>query len=261
MKAFEKIISMPIQGRTLKKPREEGITMVIDSGLGLREALDLAEMAGNFIDYVKLGFGTCRLVDKELIKKKIGIYLEHNIDVYPGGTLLEVALVQGVIEDFLDEAKNLGFSAIEVSDGTVTMSDEQRTEVIRKARERGFKVLAEVGKKDIAKDLGGEAYALGVDRDLKLGVSKVIIEAREAGRGIGIYDDKGEVKVEKLEVITRKLDVKNLIFEAPNKSQQVYLILKFGPNVNLGNIHPHDVIPLEALRQGLRGDTLKTVYK
>jgi len=261
MNAFEKVVSMPISGRSMKKPREEGITMVIDTGLGIREAQDIAEIAGDYIDYIKLGFGTSRVVNEELLKKKISIYREHNIDVYPGGTLLEIAIAQGVLEKFLDEAKKLGFSAIEVSDGTITISDEQRAEAIRKARERGFKVIAEVGKKDIARDLNAEAIIRGIQRDLKLGVSKVIIEAREAGKGIGIYDEKGEVRVDKLEAIIREVDVKNLIFEAPNKNQQTYLILRFGPNVNLGNVHPDDVIPLEALRQGLRSDTLRTVYK
>jgi len=260
MYAFERIVSIPILGRTTK-PRTEGITMVIDNGLGLRAAQDLVETSGSYIDYIKLGFGTSRLVNEELLKKKIAVYREHNIDVYPGGTLFEVALAQGVLDKFLSYAKEMGFSAIEVSDGTITMSDEQRVESIRKAREYGFKVIAEVGKKDVMKDLSGEAYATGIQRDLKLGVFKVIVEARASGRRIGIYDEKGEVKKDKLEAVIKDVDVKNLIFEAPNKNQQVYLIMKFGPNVNLGNIKPDDVIPLETLRQGLRGDTLKTVYK
>lgn len=261
MSAFERVISMPIPGRTMKKPRKEGITMVIDNGLGLREAQDLAETAGDYIDYIKLGFGTSRLINEELIKKKTLLYREHDIDVYPGGTLLEAAIAQGVLDEFLDEAKKLGFSAIEVSDGTISMSNTQRFEVIEKARQRGFKVITEVGKKDIANDLRGEALAMGVKRDIKHGVSKVIIEARASGRGIGIYDEKGGVRADKLETVIKEVDVKNLIFEAPNKNQQVYLISKFGSNVNLGNIRPSDLIPLETLRQGLRGDTMKTVYK
>ncbi len=261
MSAFKKVISMPIPVRTMKKPRDEGVTMVIDNGLGLREAQDLAETAGDYIDYIKLGFGTSRLINETLLKKKILLYREHNIDVYPGGTLFEVALAQGVLDEFLDEAKKLGFSAIEVSDGTITMSDTQRFEAVKKARECGFKVITEVGKKDRARDLGGEAYEMGVKRDLEHGVSKVIIEARASGRGIGIYDEKGGVREDKLETIIKGVAAKNLLFEAPNKDQQVYLILKFGSNVNLGNIRPDDVLPLETLRRGLRGDTLKTVYK
>lgn len=260
MYAFSKTISTPMSGRTVK-PRIEGITMVIDTGLGLREACDLAEIAGDYIDYIKLGFGTSRLINEEILKKKIATYREHNIDVYPGGTLLEIALAQGVLEKFLNEAKRLGFSAIEVSDGTITMSSEQRTDVIKKARELGFKVITEVGKKDVAKDLSGDEYAMRINGDLKLGATKVIVEAREAGKGIGIYDEDGEVREDKLKTIIEKVDVKNLIFEAPNKNQQLYLIRKFGINVNLGNIQPRDVIPLETLRQGLRSDTLRTVYK
>jgi len=261
MKAFENVISIPLSIRFPNKPRKEGITMVIDKGLGLREAQDLVEVARDYIDYIKIGFGTSRLVDEELLKKKIALYRENDIDVYPGGTLFEVAFAQGSLVKFLDEAKKLGFSAIEVSDGTITMSDSERYRAVEEAYKRGFKVISEVGKKDVAKDLTGEAYLLSIKKDLEHGISHVIIEARESGRRIGIYDEKGEVREDKLEIIIRDIDIKNLIFEAPNKNQQVYLILKFGPNVNLGNVQPTDIIALEALRQGLRGDTLKTVYE
>jgi len=165
-----------------------------------------------------------------------------------------------VIDEFLDEAKKLGFDAIEVSDGTITMSYEQRRDIINKALKRGFRVISEVGKKDRARDLRGEAYAEGIKRDLKLGVFKVIVEARASGKGIGIYDESGGIRADKLETILKEVDVKDIIFEAPNKNQQVYLLLRFGCNTNLGNIRPQDVIPVEALRQGLRGDTMKTVY-
>jgi len=260
MYAFERIVSTPIPGRTTK-PRKEGITMVIDNGLGLRAAQDLVETSADYIDFIKLGFGTSRLINEELLRKKIAIYREHNIDVYPGGTLFEIAFAQGALDKFLNYAKEIGFSTIEVSDGTITMSNEERANAIKKAQEYGFKVIAEVGKKDITRDLSGEAYAEGIKRDLELGVFKVIVEARASGKGIGIYDEKGEVRKDKLETIVREVDVKNLIFEAPNKNQQVHLILNFGSNVNIGNVRPEEVVPLEALRQGLRGDTLKTVYK
>lgn len=258
---FEKEISMPIQGRTMKKPRDEGITMIIDTGLGSSEARDLCEIAGDYIDYVKVGFGTARLINEEVMKKKIALYREYNIDVYPGGTLFEIALAEGAVDGFLEQAKRIGFTTIEISDGTISMSDEQRSDAIKKASKLGFKVISEVGKKDAAIDLAGEAYARGIKRDLELGALKVIIEARESGKRIGIYDEKGEIREDKLKTMTEGVEIKNLMFEAPNKDQQVYLILKFGSNVNLGNIHKKDIIPLEALRQGLRGDTLRTVYK
>ncbi|MEM0368020.1 MAG: phosphosulfolactate synthase [Thermosphaera sp.] len=256
---FENVISYPITGRLIKKPRNEGLTMVIDTGLGVRYAQDLVEIAGEYIDFIKLGFGTSRLINIDIIKKKISIYRDYSIDVYPGGTLLEVAFIQGKLYEFLDEANNIGFTAIEVSDGTIPINDEQRVEIIEAAKERGFKVITEVGKKDATRDLTSAEYVKAIKRDLDLGVFKVIVEAREAGRGVGIYDEKGDVREDKLWTIVKDIDVRNLIFEAPNRNQQVYLILKFGPNVNLGNIHPNDVIPLEALRRGLRADTLKTL--
>lgn len=261
MHAFENIISFPITNRSMKKPRSEGLTMVIDTGLGIRYAQDLVEVAGEYIDFIKLGFGTSRLINADIIKKKISIYRDHSIEVYPGGTLLEVAFMQGKLHEFLDEAYSIGFTAIEVSDGTISINENQRVDIIKAAKERGFKVITEVGKKDVSKDLTPLEYAKAIRKDLELGVFKVIIEAREAGRGVGIYDEKGDIREEKLWTIIKDIDHRNLIFEAPNRNQQVYLLLKFGPNVNLGNIHPNEVIPLEALRRGLRADTLKTLIR
>jgi phosphosulfolactate synthase len=261
MRAFEKIISIPLKGRILNKPRSDGITMVIDTGLGLNAAKDLVQTASEYIDIIKLAFGTSRLIQENIVKKKIKLYNEYEIDVMPGGTFLEVAFVQGKLIDYLTEAKKLGFTAIEVSDGTISISDEDRSKIIKEAYNQGFKVLAEVGKKMKEEDLTGEEIAEGIKRDLELGVFKVIIESREAGKGIGFYDESGGIIEQKLEVAIKGIDVKNILFEAPHKNQQVYFIKRFGPNVNLGNIQPNEVIPLEALRQGLRADTLKLVYK
>jgi len=261
MRAFEKIISIPLKGRILNKPRSDGITMVIDTGLGLNAAKDLVQTASEYIDIIKLAFGTSRLIQENIVKKKIKLYNEYEIDVMPGGTFLEVAFVQGKLIDYLTEAKKLGFTAIEVSDGTISISDEDRSKIIKEAYNQGFKVLAEVGKKMKEEDLTGEEIAEGIKRDLELGVFKVIIESREAGKGIGFYDESGGIIEQKLEVAIKGIDVRNILFEAPHKNQQVYFIKRFGPNVNLGNIQPNEVIPLEALRQGLRADTLKLVYK
>jgi len=261
MRAFEKIVSIPLKGRILNKPRSDGITMVIDTGLGLNAAKDLVQTASEYIDIIKLAFGTSRLIQENIVKKKIKLYNEYEIDVMPGGTFLEVAFAQGKLIDYLTEAKKLGFTAIEVSDGTISISDEDRSKIIKEAYNQGFKVLAEVGKKMKEEDLTGEEIAEGIKRDLELGVFKVIIESREAGKGIGFYDESGGIIEQKLEVAIKGIDVKNILFEAPHKNQQVYFIKRFGPNVNLGNIQPNEVIPLEALRQGLRADTLKLVYK
>ena len=261
MKAFERAFSIPLSGRIVQKPREKGITMVVDEGLGFRAAQDLVEVAADYIDIIKLGFATSRLVDRDLVKRKVALYREHEIDVMPGGTSFEIAVAQNSLDEFLEEAEELGFSMIEVSDETVTMSDERRFAAIRAAREHGFKVVSEVMRKPREGDLTGEVYAEGIKRDLREGVFKVVVKARGGGEGAGIYDESGEVRASKLDAIVKSVNVDDLIFEAPLRNQQVYLILKFGPNVNLGNIHPEDVIPCECLRQGLRRDTLRTVYK
>ncbi|MEM2178258.1 MAG: phosphosulfolactate synthase [Candidatus Methanomethylicaceae archaeon] len=261
MKAFERIVSFPLKGRILDKPRDEGITMVIDTGLGLNAIKDLVEVAGDYIDIIKLAFGTSRLISENIIKKKVKMYHEYEIDVMPGGTFLEIAFAQGKLIDYLIEAKRLGFTAIEVSDGTITISNEDRSKIIKEAYNQGFKVIAEVGKKMKEEDLTAEEIAEGIKRDIELGVFKVIIESREAGKGIGFYDETGEIIEQKLDAAIKGIDIKNILFEAPHKNQQVYFIKRFGPNVNLGNIQPNEVIPLEALRQGLRADTLKLVYK
>ncbi|MDW8044416.1 MAG: phosphosulfolactate synthase [Nitrososphaerota archaeon] len=259
--SFVDIVKIPIAGRT-KKPRESGLTMVIDKGLGLRQTQDLVEIAGDHIDIVKLAFGTSRLCPEEVVKKKIEVYKAQNIYVMPGGTFLEVVVAQGVLDKFLLRMKEYGFNAIEVSDGTIPMDDVTRANVLKAARDHGFKIIAEVGSKFKESDLSAEEFVRGIKRDLKLGAWKVIIEAREAGKGVGIYDEKGEIVKEKFEkVISGVFSIDDVIFEAPEKKQQTELILKFGPNVNLGNVQPADIVALEALRIGLRADTLKGIYK
>lgn len=259
-KAFEEYVSFPIPQRDRRKPRDRGITMVIDEGIGYRHTQDLCELADNYIDVVKISFGTSRLYDKALLSKKIALYRKCGIDVMPGGTLFEIAAAQNALDGFLKEAKELGFSIIEVSDGTVTIGNDTRVQAIRKARELGFKVISEVGRKTAERDLTTEGYLNGIKSDLKEDVFKVLIEARASGRGLGIYDESGTVREDRLKALVEAIDITKLIFEAPLSHQQIYLISKYGPNVNLGNIMPEAVISCEALRLGLRGDTLKTVY-
>lgn len=177
---------------------------------------------------------------------------------YPGGTLLELAYIQNRIPQFLDEAQELGFGAIEISDGSIDMSLEDRENLIHQVKNRGFKVLTEVGKKDPIKDgkLKAEDRVKQVNSDLSAGADNVLIEAREGGKGIGIYNQEGKIKEDDLEIIIKNIDINKIIWEAPLKDQQTYLILKFGSNVNLGNISPEEIIPLETIRRGLRGDTL-----
>jgi phosphosulfolactate synthase len=259
MNTFENVVALPLPGRSLK-PRRSGLTMVIDKGLGPAQAADLAEIAHAWIDVVKLGFGTSRLCPQEVVARKVAIYRQHDIRVMPGGTLLEVVQAQRELDAFLKEARQVGFDAIEVSDGTIHMDDKTRTSVIGRAAAAGFMVFSEVGSKFADADLSAEETVREIQRDLELGAFQVIIEAREAGLGVGIYDAAGHIVDEKLQAIVAGADLQNVLFEAPQKAQQVVLIQKFGVNTSLGNISPSDVLALESLRAGLRADTLRGIY-
>lgn len=253
-------MTIPICGRT-EKPRDKGVTMIIDKGLGPRQAQDLVEIAGDCIDFVKLGFGTSRFCDAKVVKKKLVAYRNGDINVMPGGTFLEAAVVQNVTKKFLAKAKELGFSAMEVSDGTIPMSDETRYGLIKEGRALGFEILSEVGSKFREKDLSAKEFVKRIKRDLDYGVFKVIVEAREAGHSVGIYNKEGDIVVKKLDTIIADMNPDNLMFEAPKKSQQLYFINRFGINANLGNVPPSDILALEALRCGLRADTLAKVIE
>jgi phosphosulfolactate synthase len=254
------VIQTPGESRT-KKPRNMGITMVIDKGLGFRSLEDLVQVSGQYIDVIKLTFGTSALYDKNFLKKKNKMITSANIDVMPGGTFLEVAVWQGVLDKYLERAKDLGFSAIEVSDGTIEMDMATRKDAIKKSLKSGFKVITEVGKKDPKEALPLRLVHQLIREDMENGAFKVIIEAREAGKGVGVFDSEGKIKMIEVENIVSGIEDANcLIWEAPLKNQQQDFILRFEPNVNLGNIPPEEVLALEALRQGVRGDTLKRAY-
>ena len=259
-KAWENTVQMPGKGRSTK-PRESGLNMVIDKGIGLRHLEDLIEVAGEYIDIVKLTFGTSAFYDEDLLKKKNEMLTSSHIDVMPGGTFLEVAVWQRALVNYLQRARALGFSAIEISDGTIEMDLNTRESVIKKSLDYGFKVFTEVGKKDPREILPISLVHRIIAEDIENGAFKVIVEAREAGRGVGIFDLEGKIKEEEVDNIIGGIeDVNNLIWEAPLKNQQQALILRLGINVNLGNIHPDEVLALEALREGVRGDTLKRAY-
>lgn len=259
-KAWENIITMPVEGRTLK-PRATGLTMVIDKHMGLHRLNDLIQIAGDYIDVVKLTFGTSAFYEENLLKEKNRLLTSAGIDVMPGGTFCEVAVWQGMLEAYLKRSKVLGFSAIEVSDGTIDMDLDTRKQTIRKALDFGFKVYTEVGKKDPREALPLEETHRIIQHDLDIGAFKVIIEAREAGKGVGIFDKDGKIKPDDMEaIISGVVDLDSIMWEAPIKNQQQALIMRCGINVNLGNVPPDDLLALEALRQGVRGDTLKQAY-
>ena len=244
----------------IAKHRKNGITMMLDKGMGLNTLNDLMEVSGEFIDLAKFGWGTSALHDRELIKNKTEMYLSYDIIPYPGGTLFELAYLKNKFDEFLNEADKLGFKAVEISDGSTNISLEDRKEVISKAEEQGFLVISEVGKKDPTEDskLNVDDRVDMINYDIAAGADMVLIEAREGGKNIGIYDGSGKVKEDELEALA-KADMDKIIWEAPLKDQQTYLILKFGANVNLGNIAPEEVTALETMRRGLRGDTLGKV--
>jgi phosphosulfolactate synthase len=245
--------------RELAKPRRKGVTMILDRCQGLAATIDLLEMVGDYVDHVKLSFGTSVLLSEAFIRRKNELIRDHRIDVYPGGTLAEVMLVQGVYPAYLKRAQALGFTAIEVSDGTISMSREVRRAAIKRALDAGFKVISEVGKKDASIDIPVSQLCEQICDDLALGVDKVIVEARESGAGIGIYDAGGSIRADKLAAMLAQLRGHEdaILWEAPRTGQQAQLIMHCGPNVSLGNVKPRDVLGLEALRCGLRYETFR----
>jgi phosphosulfolactate synthase len=259
--AWDGVVTPPVPER-LRKPRESGWTMVIDKGLGLNAIDDLMQVAASSIDVLKLTFGTSAFFNHDVLKEKVRTVTAHGVYCMPGGTLQEVAIWQGAIDRYLDRARELGFNAIEVSDGTIEMDLGTRAEAIAKAVKAGFRVLSEVGKKDPSDAQPMAALAEIVNADLEGGAFMVIMEAREAGRGVGIYDASGLPKEAEIEAFLRGVrDPGRVLWEAPLGAQQRYLVIRFGPNVNLGNVAPEDVLALEALRCGLRGDTLKRAWR
>ncbi|BAW32206.1 MAG TPA: phosphosulfolactate synthase [Methanothermobacter sp.] len=240
---------------------DAGITMMLDKGLGPRMVEDFLEIAGEHLDFVKFGWGIISLCDRNIIKEKIEIYRDYGVEAHPGGTLSEIAYIKNKFEEYLDEAEKLGFKYLEISDGSIELPQNEKTKLIEDTIDHGFKVISEVGKKDPSKDklISLKERVESVKKDIEAGAEKVLIEARESGQNIGIYDEKGNVKEDEVDYLIRNLPMEKLIWEAPQKNQQVYFILKIGPNANLGNIPPEDVISLESMRRGLRGDTLGKV--
>jgi len=234
--------------------------MIMDNGLGVSQLIDFLKTSSEWIDIAKLGYGTSRLCPEEVVREKIEAYRAHNIYVMAGGTFTEIVLAQGKLNEYLAESKDLGFNAIEVSDGTIPMTDETRSDVIRQVAGEGFMVLSEVGSKFPDSALSMKELVREIHRDIELGAFQVIIEAREQGVGIGIFNFSGNIVDEKLNIIAEDSDLTKVMFEAPQKSQQVALINQFGVNVNMGNIQPIQVLPLETLRAGLRADTLRGIY-
>ena len=241
-----------------EKPRQKGITMVLDKGLGLETAESLMNISGDYVDYLKFGWGTSIVHEQDIIKDKVAMYKSHNITPYTGGTLFELAYMKDKLEEFFQEAHDLGLEAIEVSDGSTTISHDKKLECIESAKKDGFEVLSEVGKKDpgLDKELSLDERIEYMQNELEAGSSLIIVEAREGGKNIGIYDKAGNAKEDEIDYILDNFDGNKILWEAPNKDQQVFFILKLGNDVNLGNVSTDDITSLETLRRGLRGDTV-----
>ncbi len=243
------------------KPRIHGKTMVIDKGLGWNGFEDLLETAGPYIDYVKIGFGTAVLYPLPLLKRKIALAREYDVTILPGGTFFEIALHQQAITEFFDMILFLGFTGIEISDGTLALDRRKRNEMILHGLEEGLHVLTEFGKKNKDIPMDHHEFAETCDADLYYGAELVTIEARESGLGIGVFDQHGLCRDDEVEHMLARLPPHQrhqLLWEAPLLSQQVQLLHLLGNCVHLGNIAAQDVISLEALRRGLRSDTFES---
>jgi phosphosulfolactate synthase len=238
------------------KPRESGLTHVLDKGLSLEQVRQFVEVAGDYVDIVKLGWGTAVVTPN--VKEKIALYQSFGIPVCFGGTFFEVCLRQGKLEEFLALVDECGMECVEISDGTVAMDEEDKLAILRRLSKR-YKVLSEVGSKDDAVVITPSKWVELIGRELEAGAWKVITEGRESGT-VGIYRPSGDVKDGLLEEIKETFDTSQLLFEAPVKKQQAWFIKYFGTNVNLGNIPPEEVISVETLRIGVRGDTLLTFH-
>jgi len=233
------------------KPRESGFTMAMDKGLSIREVENFLEVAGDYVDIVKLGWATSFVVPN--LEKKLEVYRTAGVPVYFGGTLFEAFVVRNQFDDYRRVLDKYDMAYAEVSDGSLEMPHEEKLEYIRTLAKQ-VTVLSEVGSKDAEKIIPPYKWIQLMQTELEAGAWKVISEAREGGN-VGLFRSSGEVRSGLVEEILTKIPFEKILWEAPQKSQQVWFIKLLGANVNLGNIAPNEVVPLETIRLGLRGDT------
>ena len=233
------------------KPRNTGLTMIMDKGLSLNEAENMVVLKSELADIVKLGFGTSLLT--RYIERKISLYHEAGIMVYTGGTLFEAFIVRNQFDDYCRLMDKLKLEMIEVSDGSMFIEHDEKCEYIR-TLSKNYKVISEIGSKDETITIESSDWVKFMSKEIDAGSWKVIAEAREGGN-VGVYEKNGDIKDELIKEISKNIDSTKILWEAPQKEQQVWFINNFGANINLGNISPNDIISLECLRLGLRGDT------
>ncbi len=234
-----------------EQPRENGVTMVMDKGLSIREVHDFMSVARPHADIIKLGFGTSFVTPN--LREKIQAYQSYDIPIYFGGTLFEAFLIRNQFHDFIAVCKDYGITHVEVSDGSITIPHTEKCGYIEKLTKH-FTVLSEVGSKDALHIIPPYKWIELMRAELEAGSSYVIAEAREAGN-VGIYRGSGEVREGLVQEILTQIPEEKILWEAPQKAQQLYFLELIGCNVNLGNIAPNEVIPLESMRIGLRGDS------
>jgi phosphosulfolactate synthase len=233
------------------KPRQMGITHVLDRGLSVAGIDGLVEVAGDYIDLVKLGWGTA--VATGNLEAKLARYREHGIPVMFGGTLTELAIIQDRLDRLVAWLHELELEHIEVSDGTINIEHDRKLELVSSLAQE-FTVLSEVGSKDNTRIMAPYRWVEQIEAELGAGAWKVIAEARESG-SVGIFRHDGEVRMGLIDEIVHAIAPEKILFEAPRKDQQVWFVRRFGPDVNLGNVTPEDVLSLETVRVGLRSDT------
>ena len=245
-------IKLPFIPNRPVKPRNEGLTMVMDKGLSLKGAESLCEVASEYVDLVKLGFGTSVLTPN--LKEKIRIYKNAGLRPYFGGTLFEAFIARDMFDEYKRFLSENGVETTEVSDGVLPVEHDLKCRYITELS-KNFITLSEVGSKLKGIEISNEKWIDCMKTELQAGAWKVIAEARESGN-IGIYNADGSANTNLIDDIRKQIETCKILWEAPLKNQQVWFIKQFGSNVNLGNISPDEVIPLETLRLGLRGDTL-----
>ncbi len=233
------------------KPRNSGLTMMMDKGLSIRQAEDFLSVAAGYCDLIKLGFGTSYITPG--VKEKVALYQKAGMKVYLGGTLFEAFLIRGMFDEYLRVMDKFGLDSVEVSDGSLQITHDLKCEYISLLAKQ-YTVLSEVGSKEAGILIHPKVWKSMMNNELQAGSWKVIAEARESGT-VGIFRPSGKAHVSLVKQIVESVPAEDIIWEAPQKSQQVWFIKELGPNVNLGNIGYEEVIPLETLRLGLRGDT------
>ncbi len=243
--------NLPFIPERTEQPRSNGLTMVMDKGLSMNGARNLVETSGHLTDLIKLGFGTSYV--SRSLKEKIDFYHSQNLMVYLGGTLFEAFIARDMFDEYRKLLRDLNLETVEVSDGSIHIPHDKKLEYISELA-KDFRVLSEVGSKEEGILIAPGKWVKMMETELAAGSWKVIAEARESGN-VGIYRPNGTAHVVLVNKILAKVAAENILWEAPQKAQQVWFIKLIGANVNLGNIAPHDVIPCETLRIGLRGDT------